>query len=280
VDDAQTAHFSQTVVPCALQAPYLMDQILALAAAHLSTLYPNQRAMYRHEATHLQTRGLALFNASQAQEAADNSEQAVLAKFMYSSFLGLHVMFDTLLCHDDLNELLNRLTAYMSVHRGVRAVTGQSWPLIAKALQPLIGDLHLDTPPSTTSSGGHECDVLMALIDQADFGEASATTCREAVKSLQWAFDGYRRMPTKGSRGNVVVAWPIIIPAGFVDMLRLRKPEALVIVAYYAVLLHRSRDFWVFGDGGRFLLRAISTCLGPYWAEWLSWPNEMMEVGD
>jgi hypothetical protein len=148
--------------------------------------------------------------------------------------------------------------------------------LIQAELRPLIGDYNLDPP---TPTGSHECDVLVALVDQSDLTRASAAACRDAVERLRWAFDVHQRMPTRGTRANVVVAWPIVIPAAFVAMLQQRKPEAMVIFVYYAVLLHQSRDFWVFGEGGRFLLRVVSTHLGPYWAEWLVWPNEMIENG-
>ncbi|KAJ9143095.1 C6 finger domain-containing protein [Pleurostoma richardsiae] len=271
LDDTQVSHMSRTVFAYALRAPYLMDQILALSAAHLSTLRFDQRAMYLYEATQLQTRGLAQFNASRAQ--SNVSDGNVMPVFLYSSFLGLHVMFDTLLWREDFNEVLDRLTTYLSLHRGVRATTGQTWPLIEAELRPLIGGLSFDPP---AASKGKECDPLMALIDQADFGETSSAACRQAAERLQWAFDVHRGMPTRGSRVNIVVAWPIVIPVTFVDLLRQRRPEALVILAYYAVLLHDSRDFWVFGNGGRFLLKTISTHLGCYWDEWLVWPNEMI----
>lgn len=247
----------------------------ARSAAHLSKLHPNQRNVY-HEATLLQTRGLELFNSMKAYPRSDDDCVAV---FLYSSFLGLHVLFDTLLCRHDFNHFLDQFTAYLFLHRGVRAVLSDgTWPLIQSHLKPIIGDWELDAGSSGDSVAGHECKKLETLIDASDLSPSSSLAYRQAVKSLQWAFDLHLRSPTTGSGPNAVVAWLIIVPPEFVDMIK-RRPEALVILAYYAVLLHDARSFWVFGDGGRFLIRSISTHPGKFWEELLAWPNQVLEIG-
>ncbi|EHK49339.1 hypothetical protein TRIATDRAFT_297937 [Trichoderma atroviride IMI 206040] len=68
----------------------------------------------------------------------------------------------------------------------------------------------------------------------------------------------------------------MLVSARFGDMVRSRIPEALVILSFYAVLLHRHRSFWVFGDSGRFLIQSISTYLGTKWEQWLLWPNSQL----
>ena len=61
--------------------------------------------------------------------------------------------------------------------------------------------------------------------------------------------------------------WPVVVPDGFVDMLVNRRPEALVLLAHFAALLHSCRDLWIVGDGGRFMVESISQYLGSEWAE-------------
>jgi hypothetical protein len=74
------------------------------------------------------------------------------------------------------------------------------------------------------------------------------------------------------------MAWPVLISFEFLQMLRQRRPEALVILAHWAVFLHYHRDFWVFGDSGRFLLESTRKYLGTYWDDWMAWPMEVLEA--
>lgn len=50
---------------------------------------------------------------------------------------------------------------------------------------------------------------------------------------------------TSSRRIIVVQEWPVRLPVGYVDLLEQRRPEVLVILAYYGVLLHRARDYWL-----------------------------------
>jgi hypothetical protein len=281
LEELQATVMTDTVFSNAFQSPFLMDQILALSATHLSVLRPDMRATYLSEATQLQTRGLTLFNSLQQRcQTEDSYPRNLVAEFLYSSFLGLHVMFETLSEHIGVNEVLDRLADYLLVHRGVRTIlTGGGWSIIEKELHPFIGGLLLDHSSGDVGEG-RECDSLSRLLHQADLSESTITMLWQVVGQLQWVFDNHQRVTGKFSQLSIVMAWPIMIPAPFSDMLRQRQPEALVILAYYSVLLHKSRSFWIVGDGGQFLLESISTYIGSYWDEWLTWPREMIATGD
>lgn len=58
----------------------------------------------------------------------------------------------------------------------------------------------------------------------------------------------------------------------FNELLVQKRPEALAILAHYAILLHWSRQLWVIKDGGEFLIKAIVKYLGSYWEPWMAYP--------
>jgi hypothetical protein len=251
-----------------------MDQVLAIAALHLSTIRLDRRDFYGHQATQLQTRALTLFNAAQA----DVPEENCLAMFLFSSLLGQQVMYETFATRDDFNKFLDRFVECLYLHRGIRAIAGTSWPAIEAQIKPILGDTYLVEPPP--DSVGHECDALIALIDSADLGPSSVKAYRHAVESLQWAFNVQRAHASQiWARVNVAMAWPVVVAAEFADLVKQQRPEALVILSYYAVILHQARSFWVFAGAGEFLLRSISAHLGMYWERWLTWPNEILQSG-
>jgi hypothetical protein len=74
-----------------------------------------------------------------------------------------------------------------------------------------------------------------------------------------------------------VIAWLVRVPPEFVDCLRQREPEALIILSHYAVLLYRGRGLWILGGGGRFLIESLCTSLGPEWQAWLDFPRAALE---
>ncbi|KAJ1323442.1 transcriptional activator protein UGA3 [Microdochium nivale] len=66
-------------------------------------------------------------------------------------------------------------------------------------------------------------------------------------------------------------------PAGFRELLAQRRPEALVIFAHYAVLVHRAGEYWGVGrTAGKVLVDGIVGILGGFWRRWLEWPVEQV----
>lgn len=263
---------TQLAVREACTTPFLMDELLALSAAHKSTLpETGHRDYYRIEATRLQTRALTQFNAAKANISEDNC----VAAFLFSTFLGQHVLFDTFSSHGDLAAILEKFVQCLILHRGIAAIAGDSWPAIRPHLPPGFGS-HSDhqLPTFEAENPGTECAGLLELLDRSELSPPSNQACRAAVEALQRILDSLQASEASGNRRFIAVQeWPVRVPKVYIDLLAQRRPEALAILAYYAVLAHRARDFWIVGDAGRFLIQSITQHLGAYWADWLEWPK-------
>lgn len=270
----ESSPMRQLAVDEAFTTPFLMDELLALSAAHKSTLPSTQhRDFYRTEATRLQTRALAQFNMAEADVSDDNC----VAVFLFSAFVGQHVLFDTFSSHgeqDSLGVLLAKFIQCLSLHRGIAAIAGRSWPKLQARMPPEFGT-HGATPPAGDSVGT-ECAGLVQMLDRSDLGEAEGRACRAAVAILQGMLDPQRAGQGSSRRFIVVQEWPVRLSAEYVSLLSQKRPEALAVLAYYSVLLHRARDHWLVGRAGRFLIQAISEHLGQSWADWLAWPNRVI----
>jgi hypothetical protein len=256
----------------ALSAPYLMQQILALSALHLSVLHSAQREFYHHQASGLQTRALTIFNASHLEVDAENCIPIVL----FSSILAMHSLCDVVSGpNDDFSNFLNSFIHCLDLHRGIRAITSHSWQLLRQSeLQDVLdaGEaLH-----RTDNLIGKECDELRALLRSADIGQASMKACETAIDHLQRTFDMER---LSGGRDSSFATWPVLVPTEYMDLVMKRSPEALVILAYFAVLLHSHRGEWFIGEGGMYLINSISRHLGSYWDNWMAWPNSVLLGG-
>ncbi|KAK1977547.1 Upc2 protein [Colletotrichum cereale] len=257
----------------ALAAPYLMDALLALAARHMAELYPSRAAFHARQAAQLQTRALTLFNAARE----DLSDDTCIPMFLFTSILGAHLLCDTLRAHRrDFNAFLDQFAWYLNLQRGVSAVTGHSWHVIRRSgIKDLVDFLEVASQPSKQAP---EVDILHRMLDRADLGPASLQACRDASDTLRHSYAIYRTIASRSAHQSAsVMAFGVRVTPAFIDVLKQRRPEALVILAFYAVLLHWCRDFWVFADAGQFMIRSIAAHLGDYWSEWLAFPISVLE---
>ncbi|OHW92849.1 upc2-like protein [Colletotrichum incanum] len=263
----------------AFRTPYLMDELLAISAAHKSTLASEDQAFYRSEATRLQTRGLTQFNAAIPEVSNDN----FLAIFLYSTWLSQHVLFDAFSVPANFPEILDKLVHCMNLHRGVRTIVGGSWDRLRAHLDGHLGPGTRFTDSINESyhgfQTGDECKGLLELFNASDLNEASRAACVEAVEHLQLMFDIQRNtnLPP-GRRHSTVQEWSIRVPKEYVNLLDQRRPEALVVLAYWGALLHHVRDCWAFANAGKTLVQSVATHLGSYWSNWLAWPQETVET--
>ncbi|KAL7929196.1 hypothetical protein V8C35DRAFT_316118 [Trichoderma chlorosporum] len=263
----------KVLMQCALTNPYLMDQILALSAAHMSTVHRAKQQAFRVKATELQTRALTVFNRSELGISKQNS----CAWFLYASLLGLQVMFETFQSND-FDSFLDQLDTYFPIHQGVHTVIKKSWPTTKGIVEEIVGQRDLSQAREIGKGRPQECEDIISLIRECGLDESDKSACLEAIEILQWVFELHRINSRTPFRVHFTIAWSILVPVRFAEMLGQRVPEALIILSFYAVLLHRLHYFWIFGNSGRFLIQSISTHLGAPWARWLTWPNEQLNA--
>ncbi|KAI1740124.1 hypothetical protein F4680DRAFT_419744 [Xylaria scruposa] len=277
LDDIMGKKFMAMVTRQAITMPYLMDQVLAFSAAHMCTHRPRQASFYREEATRLQTRALGLFNAAKVTVATDEA----LPAFLFSILLSHQILFDTFSTRVDFPAFLDKLVNSFHLCAGVRAIAGESWNSISMQYYQQTGmelpyKWGLDTDSETIFT--KKLTHLGSLIEGKSTDLSVSTPCIEALnilRNLSTVGDGPLSVPL---RSVVVIRWAVAIPTDFVKLIEQRRPEALIITAYYGVLVHNARDFWVFGDAGEFIIRSITRYLGSCWAEWLAWPNEVLHA--
>ncbi|KAL7941635.1 hypothetical protein V8C42DRAFT_173313 [Trichoderma barbatum] len=312
-----------------IDAPYLIDQLLALSALHVAfTTKPGETPLngtivsFRNQATELQTRALSSFTRIAAMVPADDTATCV-PRFLFASLLSNQVLAETLLQHQQPQPLpyhhdvmgvhggggggsgggggasggavnfhgfIERMVECIHLHRGVLAQVRPTWDyLMQSELFPLLHITHNANIAAVTLSSGTECIALRQMIDAAassvpPYGDASpprldqasADACRVAIDSLQWAFDMHRALPEQDVP-HAPSAFIVTIEVEYVDVLRTLLPEALVILAYLGVLIHRCRRFWTFGTAGANLIRAVAGYLGNHWHEPLAWPLKVIE---
>ncbi|CAI6094292.1 unnamed protein product [Clonostachys chloroleuca] len=255
----------------AYRTPYLMDEMLAFAAAHKSTSVTGDlQHLYRTESIRLQTRAVSQVDFDRPFDSAS------LAPFLFSTFLGQHVLFDVFSSTFDFAKSLDKLIQCFNLHHGIRSTASKSWETVQRLM---YSDPSADYTVSRTlvplATEGSHCDGLVDHLEHSGLDQQVLATYRQTVKVLQYLFDSVHSSDTR--RMTALQEWPIRISTEYIKLLQQRRPEALVVLAYYGVLLHYAREYWAVGDSGRVLVSSISSHLGDYWANWLAWPQQEVE---
>ncbi|CAI6338142.1 unnamed protein product [Periconia digitata] len=271
VDHNQT----RTMMPMMLSQLYTLYQLLALSAMHMSYTHMEEASRHLEEARTLQTQALCAFNDAHMEVTVENC----VPMLSFSTFIGLHALAEVAGNADaGAGGVLDGFVTYMNLHRGVRAIISQSWTFLNQTSVASIIEC-AENAINHASFSHRETAVAVAhrlhtLLDQADMSERSRQVCRVAASQLNIVYQTDSDSAAPGS--GLIWVWPINLSSEFTDLLSMRKPEALIILAHYAVLLHRRRRVWLVGNVGGILIQEISKFLGTFWKTWLDWPNEII----
>ncbi|KAK3692818.1 hypothetical protein B0T22DRAFT_495841 [Podospora appendiculata] len=259
----------------ALQEPYLMHQVLALSARHLSVLRPDREDFYHNQAIYLQTRALTLFNSIDP-DSFNHPPTNRVPVFLFSTLLGFHALCDMMSYREcGFPSTLARFIGYLRLDRGVYSVMEGHWDLLLESeLRPII---EIGQEWYDKTGTGPECNTVMEHIEAANLDVETLEATRRAINLLQWVFD-VRPIPT--ARVHLLLAWTTMIQKPFVTMLENGRPEALAVLAHYFVALDMCREVWMLGNAGRFLLRQTVEYLGPVWETWVEWPRQVLRDED
>ncbi|KAI8721726.1 Zn(2)-C6 fungal-type domain-containing protein [Fusarium sp. LHS14.1] len=259
--------------------PYFMNELLAFSALHLSSLQhsPALKTAYLLQATELQTRSLASFHAVIADIRDDNCT----ALFCFSLMIGIHTLYNAACKKSHFSEHIDGFIQFLEVHRGVSTIALQKRDIISSSeISPIAEMMEIfitaqrqpETMPNTPALNSPvDCNRLQDLItiSREKLGPVAFSSCLEAVQSLRQLCDRSVRLGKPNST-YMFLNWAHEITSDYTDLLKQRSPEALIILAHWAWLLHQESEFWAYGSAGRDLIEAIAEHLGSYWARWLS----------
>ncbi|KAI8673068.1 Zn(2)-C6 fungal-type domain-containing protein [Fusarium sp. Ph1] len=250
-----------------LEAPYLLYQLLAFSARHLAFLNPDRTPRYLHQAVTLQTRAVSLFNTTRAEVNRSNC----VAILLFSVALGHHLLADSL-CKREPGGLEGFLAHYVQcieMNRSIYTIVQAAWPLLLESeLEPILSWSSGNTsqPPR-----GNHCQHINELIEKAQgLSQEEREACQTAINYLQLGFDA---LPDGASRFRMIFTWTMLAPPEVTNLLAIRRPEVLILLSYYALLLHYGRSMWQVGDAGVYILGLIEGYLGSEWHEWLEYPR-------
>lgn len=269
-DCSQQEMWQTTAIKLGISFPFLMHEILAIAALHLAHGRAEEQSHYYTKATELQNHALAGFNAVRRNVGPSNGAAILL----FTSLLALHVIADPSRSTGlDPSDYINHFLGCISLMRGVRhVISGDAWVYIKESeLKPLL----LAPDPPELYDIPEECRALVRLSDDIEPGSTSSRAYNTAIERLHWSFartNVSEPLPTL----RWAMAWLALLKDDYLELLSQRQPQALIILAYYGVLLHFTRNCWPLCNSGAYLVKAINALMGPQLGQWMAWPIKMI----
>ncbi|KAI1332416.1 hypothetical protein F5Y16DRAFT_407649 [Xylariaceae sp. FL0255] len=267
------SRFKNIIISLALSVPYLMHEVLAFSAQHLSTQATTERSnYYLEQSTQLQTWALAHFDPAPS----DMTQEKCVALFIFSSILGLHALAEVSQLDLAPEPFLIRFGHYHGLHRGT--IVDDYLPILLESeVRPV---LEIIAQTACVKGRGSECYAIRELVTKSTMGPVALETCHQAVNHLQSVFDECKNEESVSATSVYkILMWPILTPEKLVDLFILRRPEAMIILAYYGVTIHKfCRDHWLVGQLGRRIVQTATELLGNDWADMLRWPREQVGI--
>lgn len=162
------------------------------------------------------------------------------------------------------------------VHRGIRPIFDEYRNfLLNSELRPfLVWGWNL----STLKGVGLECQLLREMISRGTLENTVVDAYEKAIDLLQTVIDGYKNCPTFPGPAPWVSIWLSMVRPEYTELLVARRPEALVIFAYYGAMIHcYHRDLWLVGESGKHIIELVTRSLGEDWTHWLQWPHQIVQ---
>ncbi|KAJ2905970.1 C6 finger domain protein [Zalerion maritima] len=251
---------------------------------------PKTAEFYHLVAVKLQTKALSTLNS--LEQADMEPDENRIALFLFASVIGLQKLIETLqflppgggTAEQQLDAIVEKFVHYFRLRLGVRAVASGHWAtLLHSELQPLI---HIGGAKAKSKGKGHECDPLMALFISPErhlrktglppLSDRETKECIRAVELLQWTVDCFKEGKDDDAAW-MTLSWIPVVGPEVATVMEQKRPEALVMMAYYAALTHLNREICMLGDPSACWIVNISAVLGDRWETCLKWPKSVVE---
>lgn len=101
--------------------------------------------------------------------------------------------------------------------------------------------------------------------------------CQSALEGLKLTFAA---VSTPSHRSGLVWRWAVSLPQSFLELMSQNHPMALVILMYYAALVHAfERKLWYLNGWGVNVASALDKAIQEPWREWIQWPLRCVRDG-
>ncbi|KAL0932714.1 C6 zinc finger domain-containing protein [Colletotrichum truncatum] len=265
-------HLWTTTVPeIAFAHDFLLHGILAVSAIHLAHLHPERREEFTTISTRHQTTALGQFSPRLNDIGETNADAYVL----HAVCIFLLNTYSIANPHGPITS--KDVAQSFILLQGIKSILTLPFAHRYIANGPLARWLYQSgMEPAVTGNYASKIDDLINLTRSMAPSE-DTSTCQSALEGLKLTFAAVSA-PTH--RLGLVWRWAVSLPQSFLELMSQNHPMALVILMYYAALVHAfERKLWYLNGWGVNVASALDKTIQEPWRGWIQWPLRCVREG-
>ncbi len=257
--------WTKTIPQMAYSCGFLMRGILAFAALHLAYLNPNAKDRYIFIATSHQNLALPHFRTAAANANAENCHAVlVFSKLVLVQNCAIMQLNSQSVDMETSSD--DRIVEFLRLMRGGCALLNTTWHMLTTGpIQALLPhpSLQIDFPRAIEhgSLSGLSC-ALLSLDTASTAREDEIEAYSDAFLELQTAFSISLQSASPSRTWDAVEYWPSRLSGLYLALISDRRPQALVIFAYYCILVKQINNHWFMECQAAQLLSSVTRSLG------------------
>nr|OQO16213.1 hypothetical protein B0A51_16576 [Rachicladosporium sp. CCFEE 5018] len=281
--------WQSTLPQLGITAPYVMHGLLGFSALHMASIAPERAPLLHAAAVKHLDQALVSFREDCGPSTAENAD----AKFAFTWIVALFAF-----AIPPAVPPVDALVELFSLVKGMKSVAQDTMIWVAQGpFAPMLSDAFSDGSGVTADGlildfsdafapGNNNQTSLAPLPEGFDFGlnhldfmigmgamiPEERRTCAVILAELKQLYTTVSKKRTQHCAVSAIVCFPQADPTAFISVIRRRRPQALVILAYYTVLLDLLDSRWWLQGWGRGVLRDVVANLGDEWKSWIEWP--------
>ncbi|GAB7361530.1 hypothetical protein MBLNU230_g1585t1 [Neophaeotheca triangularis] len=277
-ENEQVERVFHTEIPkVAFTSDYVMHALLGFTALSKAHGEPETAPALHPRAVDHFDKALVLYRQDTAPLDASNAN----ARFCFSWLVALFAF-----AMPPTKPPIDAVAELFLLAKGINSIIGETWlsvsqgplaPILAEGFQSQAGYIARSSgarPTNNPAGIDYRLTHLDFLLGIEPMVPEERNVLALVLAELKTLYQGM--MGVAGGAGGVsaILRFPKRQDAApFADMVKRRRPQALVLLAYYCVLLDSLEDrWWVEGWAGR-VLEDINSTLEPQWLHWISWPT-------
>lgn len=274
--------WQQQVPKLAYKYPFLVHQILAVAAFHLAYLQPAQRSEHSLHASQHQNRSIEGMRGHLAEITSENCH----ALFMASSLLlvGAFASFANIrpngspLIEGQRPPTIEDMIDVFILDRGVASVLQSSEEVIQAGY---FRDLFHFSPHERVNPFMEQVAQELRHLDSAVTQDHSMDRMVQILVNheITKLIDAIEKavITTEDAEMRVTTFWPITIAEDYITLLRQRNEVALLVLMHYCSIMYRAESkTWFVKGWGISVAADIGRLISLKWRDAIKWPLEQM----
>ncbi|KAH9844832.1 hypothetical protein Tdes44962_MAKER01379 [Teratosphaeria destructans] len=263
----------------AFSSNYCMHALLGFSALHKAHMEPSQAPMLRTCAVNHLDKALVLYREHASVTTAENAN----AKFAFTWLVALfaYAVPPSVPPIDAMVELFQLV-------KGIDTILSETWFFVSQGpFAPILTrgmGVAATLPPDATSYpfpdgmdfGLNHLDYMLGVEPMLP---EDRRVCALILAELKQVYDCVIHQQGQCSVASIL-CFPKQDSTAFSLLLKRRAPQALVVLAYYCVLLDiLDNRWWIHGWSSRVLQDIISS-LPEAWQTWVEWPTQSVLLKD